>query len=268
MVEKVRVDRLLVERDLVESREQAQRLILAGAIEIEGQRIEKPGTRIPITSEIRVTTSGQKYVSRGGLKLEAALEHFSIAVTGKVVADVGSSTGGFTDCLLQHGAARVYAIDVGYGQLHWRLRRDSRVICMERCNARYLTSDSLPEKVDLATIDVSFISLAKILPAVSRICRDGATALCLVKPQFEAGRRDVPKGGVVKNPGVHRAVLERVMAAAREDGFLVQGAMACPIRGTEGNREYFLALQRSADQRAQGQENINLDEIVRDAFKM
>ena len=268
MVEKIRVDRLLVERDLVESPEQAQRLIMAGAVEVEGKRIEKPGVRILSTAQVRVSTQGQKYVSRGGLKIEAALEHFSAKVAGKVVADIGASTGGFTDCLLQRGAARVYAIDVGYGQLHWRLRRDSRVTCIERCNARYLTSDSLPEQVDFVTIDVSFISLAKILPAVWRICRDGAMVLCLVKPQFEAGRRDVPKGGVVKNPGVHRAVLERVMAAAWDSSFLVKGAMASPIRGTEGNREYFLAVQRSSVPHKQGEENINLDEIVRNAFKM
>jgi 23S rRNA (cytidine1920-2'-O)/16S rRNA (cytidine1409-2'-O)-methyltransferase len=268
MVEKVRVDRLLVERDLVESREQAQRLILAGTVEVEGKRIEKPGTRILSTAQIKVNAQGEKYVSRGGMKLEAALSHFGADVAGKVAADIGASTGGFTDCLLQQSAARVYAIDVGYGQLHWRLRRDARVICMERCNARYLKSDSLPEQVNFVTIDVSFISVVKIFPAVWLICRDGAMGICLVKPQFEAGRRDVPKGGVVKNPGVHRAALERVMAGARDSGFQVRGAMASPIRGAEGNREYFLALQRSSVPHAQGKENINLDEIVSDAFTM
>jgi 23S rRNA (cytidine1920-2'-O)/16S rRNA (cytidine1409-2'-O)-methyltransferase len=268
MVERVRVDRLLVERDLVESREQAQRLVLAGHVEVEGKRIDKPGARILPTAQVKVSVQDQKYVSRGGQKLEAALEQFGLQVAGNVAADIGASTGGFTDCLLQRGAARVYAIDVGYGQLHWRLRRNPRVVCMERCNARYLTRDSLPEQVDVVTIDVSFISVGKIFPAVWQLCREGAMVLCLVKPQFEAGRREVPKGGVVKDPSVHRTVLKRVVAAARESGFQVKGAMASPILGVEGNREYFLVLRRGAREREQEMANINLDEIVDDAFRM
>ncbi|RLC56795.1 MAG: TlyA family rRNA (cytidine-2'-O)-methyltransferase, partial [Chloroflexota bacterium] len=208
---KRRLDVLLVERGLAESRTQAQRLIRAGLVRVAGQVADKPGTQVATNAAITLQAR-PRFVSRGGEKLEAALVRFGLDVRGWVAADVGASTGGFTDCLLQHGARRVYAIDVGYGQLDWRLRNDPRVVVMERTNARYL--ESLPEPVDLVTVDVSFISLGLILPMAVRWLKPGGQVVALIKPQFEAGRREVGKGGVVRDPQVHRRVLERVLDIA------------------------------------------------------
>jgi len=238
---RVRADELLVARGLAPSRSQARALIMAGRVWVGDTRIEKAGELLPADVEIRVTRE-PRYVSRGGEKLEHALRAFGLDVTGWVCADFGASTGGFTDALLQHGAQRVYAIDVGYGQLHYRLRRDPRVVVMERTNVRYLTA--LPEPVDLVTIDVSFISLRLVLPSAWRVLRPGGYVIALVKPQFEAGRGRVGKGGIVRDPAVHREVLERVIAAALDLGFTVLGLERSPITGAEGNVEFLLLLQR------------------------
>lgn len=232
---KVRLDILLVERGLVESREQAQRLIGAGLVRVAGRLADKPGARFVADAEIAVENS-PRFVSRGGEKLEAALERFALDVTEMTAADVGAATGGFTDCLLQRGARCVYAIDVGYGLLDWRLRNDPRVVVLERTNARYL--ETLPEPVDLVTADVSFISLGLILPAAVRWLRPGGHVVALIKPQFEARRREVEKGGVVRNPAVHRAVLERVVEMAAALDLRLHGLIPSPLRGPAGNIEF------------------------------
>ena len=232
---KERLDVLLVERGLAESRTQAQRLIGAGQVRVAGQVADKPGVRVAVDVEIEVEAA-PRFVSRGGEKLEAALARFGLDVAGMVVADVGASTGGFTDCLLQHGAQRVYAIDVGYGQLDWRLRGDPRVVVMERTNARYL--ESLPEYVDLVVADVSFISLGLILPVAVRWLRPEGQVLALVKPQFEAGRREVRRGGVVRDPQVQRSVLRRIVGIAAELELGLRGLMPSPLRGPAGNVEF------------------------------
>jgi 23S rRNA (cytidine1920-2'-O)/16S rRNA (cytidine1409-2'-O)-methyltransferase len=232
---KERLDVLLVERGLIESRAQAQRLIRAGSVRVADQVSDKPGTRVPTDADI-VLQSRPRFVSRGGEKLEAALIRFDLDVTDVAVADVGASTGGFADCLLQRGARRVYAIDVGYGQLDWRLRNDPRVVVMERTNARYLAD--LPEPIDLVTVDVSFISLEMIFPMAIGWLRTGGQVVALIKPQFEAGRSEVGKGGVVRNPNVHRRVLERVLGIAVELGLGLRGLMPSPLRGPAGNVEF------------------------------
>ncbi len=232
---KERLDRLLVERGLAESRSQAQRLIMAGEVRVAGEVADKPGRQVPVDAPIEVMAR-PRFVSRGGEKLEAALNRFGLDVRGWVAADVGASTGGFTDCLLQRGAARVYAIDVGYGQLAWRLRNDPRVVVMERTNARYL--ERLPEPVDLVTIDVSFISLRLIFPRAVNWLKAEGHVIALIKPQFEAGRREVGKGGVVRDPAVHRTVLARVLTAAADLGLGLQGLMPSPLLGPAGNVEF------------------------------
>jgi 23S rRNA (cytidine1920-2'-O)/16S rRNA (cytidine1409-2'-O)-methyltransferase len=234
-VTRKRLDLILVERELVDSRQQAQRLIMAGQVMVDRRVVDKPGTRVSQEADITLQAT-LPYVSRGGLKLEAALDRFAIEVTGVIAADVGASTGGFTDCLLQHGASQVYAIDVGYGQLAWRLRNDPRVVVMERVNVRYLKG--LPEPVDLATVDVSFISLELVLPAVIGFLKPHSDIVALIKPQFEAGRKQVGKGGVVKDPAVHRAVLHKVLLWAEGHGLAVHGLMASPLKGPAGNVEF------------------------------
>lgn len=238
-----RLDTLLVERGLVESREQARRLIVAGEVRVEGETAAKPAMRVAHDARVEVKAR-PRYVSRGGEKLAAALERFAIEVDARVCADVGASTGGFTDVLLQAGAQRVYAIDAGYGQLAWGLRQDERVVVMERTNARYL--EALPEPIDLATIDVSFISLGLILPAVRGWLAPGAEVVTLVKPQFEAGRSQVGKGGVVRDPAVHREVLLRASAYAAENGFALCGMTPSPLQGPAGNIEFLMWLKADA----------------------
>ncbi len=232
---KERLDVLMVAQGLAESRQQAQRLIMAGQVAVGDRVIDKPGTRVPVTTEIAVKAR-LPYVSRGGLKLAAALDAFGLDVHGWIVADVGASTGGFTDCLLQRGAARVYAIDVGYGQLAWKLQQDPRVIMMDRTNARYL--ENLAEPVHLATVDVSFISLKLILPRVRGWLREGGQIVALVKPQFEAGRRQVGKGGVVRDPAVHQQVLDNLATWATSEGLGLRGLIRSPITGPAGNVEF------------------------------
>jgi len=239
-VERERLDILLHQRGLAESRERARRLIMAAQVLVDGEMVDKPGTRVATDADI-VLKQGLRYASRGGLKLESALDALGVDVAGKVVADIGASTGGFTDCLLQRGAKRVYAIDVGYGQLAWPLRQDPRVIVLDRVNARYLRE--LPEQVDLITVDVSFISLKLVLPAARELLKSRGQILALIKPQFEAGRKSVGKGGVVKDPAVHRAVLHDILLWALGNGFDVRGVTASPIRGPAGNIEFFGLLE-------------------------
>ena len=236
-----RLDALLVERGLVESREMGRRLIMAGEVTVNGQTVDKPGHRVPSDANL-VLRAAPRFVSRGGDKLDAALRVFPIAVEGLICADVGASTGGFTDCLLQHGAARVYAIDVGYGQLDYRLRQDARVVVMERINARHLAA--LPEPARLCTIDASFISLRVLLPVVQGWLALPGNVIALIKPQFEAGRRDVGKGGVVRAPEVRRRVLQEVLGYAVDAGFVVAGLMRSPLRGPAGNIEFLAWLHR------------------------
>ena len=236
--EKIRVDQLLVERGLADSREKARALILAGQVLVGGQKSDKPGHSIAADSEIEVL-GRMPYVSRGGVKLAAALDHFSIDVHGLVCVDVGASTGGFTDCLLQRGAARVWAIDVGHGQLDWKLRNDPRVTVLEGINARYLQPADYPEKFDLAVCDASFISTTLLIPAIVPLLAPGARMIILVKPQFEVGRDEVGRGGIVRDPELHRAACDRVRAAVEAAGFHAE-IIESPILGAEGNREFLL----------------------------
>ena len=237
---KRRIDVLLVEQGLAESREKAQAAVMAGAVLAADRRVAKPGTLIDETVELRLLPSS-RYVSRGGEKLEKALRTFGVSVEGLVAVDIGASAGGFTDCLLQHGAARVYAVDVGYGQLDYRLRQDPRVIVMERVNARYL--ERLPEMADIATVDVSFISLEKVLPAVSGLLRPGNRVVALFKPQFQARREEVGKGGVVRRPLLHATLIGRFVAWAVSQGYRIQGLTRSPILGPAGNIEFFFLLR-------------------------
>lgn len=241
--QKVRLDRLVTDRGLTESWEKARRLIMAGEVMVGERRVDKPGTRVPVDAEITLLRK-PPFVSRGGVKLEAALSGFNVNVRDMVAVDVGASAGGFTDCLLKRGASRVYAIDVGYGQLAWKLREDPRVVVMERTNVRYV--QSLPEPADLAVIDASFISLELVLPAAIRLLKPGAQVIALVKPQFEAGRRQVGKGGVVRDPAIHRQVLLRVCELALGCHLVVMGMMPSPVRGPSGNVEFLLWLSTEA----------------------
>lgn len=238
MSNKTRLDVLLVEQGHMESRQKAQAVIMAGSVFVDGQRVDKPGTAVPNTAQIEVRGHTLPYVSRGGLKLEKAMKTFPLTLTGKVCADIGASTGGFTDCMLQNGAQKVYAVDVGYGQLDWKLRGDPRVVCMERTNARYLTHEQIPQELDFASVDVSFISLGLILPALDGLLSPEGEAVCLVKPQFEAGREKVGKKGVVRDPQVHLEVLEQFLIHAANAGFGVKDITFSPIKGPEGNIEY------------------------------
>jgi 23S rRNA (cytidine1920-2'-O)/16S rRNA (cytidine1409-2'-O)-methyltransferase len=239
-VTKRRIDSLLVEKGLVESRAKAQALIMAGEVKVEGKAAIKPGTLVAEEAVITILQP-PPFVSRGGIKLDYALEQFRLDVSSKVAADIGASTGGFTDCLLQRGASRVYAIDVGYGQLDYRLRQDKRVVVMERVNARYPIS--LPEKVDLATMDLSFISVEKVIPSVAQLLKEDGCMLVLLKPQFEARRNEVGRGGVIKQPLVHARVIGRFIAWAVNNSFRVGGLIASPILGAEGNIEFFVLLR-------------------------
>lgn len=239
--EKIRLDMLLVDRGFFPTRNRAQAAILAGAVFVNGKPVHKPGTLVPLDATVEVKSQVCPYVSRGGLKLARALQVFGIDVRGKIAIDVGASTGGFTDCLLQSGASRVYAVDVGYGLLDWRLRNDPRVVVLERTNVRLLRPEQIGEPVDLITVDVSFISLTKVLPALVPLLRPGGEVLPLVKPQFEVGPRKARKG-VVREPEAHREALMHVCACAHDLGFSIQGITYSPLRGPEGNIEFFLYL--------------------------
>lgn len=247
MSNKTRLDVLLTERGLLDSRQKAQATIMSGIVFVNGQRVDKVGTAVSNDALIEIRGTTLPYVSRGGLKLEKAMQTFPLTLTGKICADIGASTGGFTDCMLQNGAKKVYAVDVGYGQLDWNLRNDVRVVCMERTNARYLTHEEIPEELDFASVDVSFISLKLIFPALYGLLREGGEIACLIKPQFEAGREKVGKKGVVRDPAVHLEVLEHFLIHAKENHFTVLGITYSPIRGPEGNIEYLGFLRKSEE---------------------
>ena len=240
---KERLDILLVKKKLAPSREKAKAVIMSGIVYVEGQKEDKAGAVFDEGAEIEVRGNTLPFVSRGGLKLEKAFSVFHISVKGMVCLDIGASTGGFTDCMLQKGAAKVYAVDVGHGQLDWKLRKDSRVICMEKTNFRYVTKEQIPEAVDFAATDVSFISLTKILPAAKALLKPLSYMVCLIKPQFEAGREKVGKKGVVTDFRVHEEVIEKIEGFAASIGFLVAGLDFSPIKGPEGNIEYLLYIQ-------------------------
>ena len=243
---KERLDILVIKRNLAESREKAKALIMAGEIFVAGQREDKPGSTFEETAEIILHGNTLPYVSRGGLKLEKAMNEFGVTVSGKICMDVGASTGGFTDCMLQNGAVKVYAVDVGYGQLAWKLRQDERVVCMEKTNIRYLTPDQVVEPAGFASIDVSFISLTKVLEPVRQLLTENGEVVCLIKPQFEAGREKVGKKGVVREKSTHLEVIEKVISYAKEIGFTVLNLDFSPIKGPEGNIEYLLYLTINA----------------------
>jgi 23S rRNA (cytidine1920-2'-O)/16S rRNA (cytidine1409-2'-O)-methyltransferase len=244
----MRLDQLLVQQGLFESRERARRAVMAGTVEVDGRRVDKPGTAVKEGAVLRLIGEAEPFASRAGRKLDAALRHFQAEVepAGATCLDVGASTGGFTDCLLQRGAVRVYALDVGYGQLDHRLRTDPRVVVMDRINARHLAADALPEPVDLVTIDVSFISLAKVVPALLAHLRTGGALLAMIKPQFEAGREQVGKGGIVRDPEVRRAVIARTVDALAGLGLTLLGVVDSEVPGMGGNREAFVLLRRPA----------------------
>ncbi|MCX7780230.1 MAG: TlyA family RNA methyltransferase [Negativicutes bacterium] len=244
-VSKERLDVLLVEKGLAASRERAKASIMAGLVFVNGQKIDKVGTVVPVGANITVAGDSIGYVSRGGLKLAKAIEYFAINLKGKVMADVGASTGGFTDCALKHGARKVYAIDVGYGQLAWSLRTDERVINMERTNIRNVTRDDIGESLDFVTIDVAFISLEKVLPAVKALLADDGAVIALIKPQFEAGREKVGKKGVVKDPDVHCEVIINILRYAQNSDLFPVGLTYSPVKGPEGNIEYLIYLQNN-----------------------
>jgi 23S rRNA (cytidine1920-2'-O)/16S rRNA (cytidine1409-2'-O)-methyltransferase len=242
--EKVRLDRLLVDRGLAESREKAQAVIAAGQVLVDGQRQDKAGTSVRADAEIHITGEALPYVSRGGLKLEAALREFRISVEGRTALDIGASTGGFTDCLLQHGCAKVYAVDVGYGQMAWKLRQDPRVVVIERTNVRELSPSLVPGPVDIAVIDVSFISLEKVVPPVLKFLNREAELVALIKPQFEAGKGQVGKGGIVRDEATRAAVVEKIVEFVKGLGLEVKGVIPSPITGQDGNVEFLIHAVR------------------------
>ena len=260
---KKRLDVLLVEQGLAESRQKAQAIIMAGQVFIGDKRYDKAGAAVDETVTLEVRGQTLRYVSRGGLKLEKAMAQFPITLEGKIAADIGASTGGFTDCMLQNGAAKVYAVDVGYGQLAWSIRNDERVVCLERTNARHLTTEQIPDPLDFASIDVSFISLKLILPALRALMKEDGQIAALVKPQFEAGREKVGKKGVVRDPAVHLEVLEQFLVHAREADFSVKGITFSPIRGPEGNIEYLGFLSVGAGEEYTG----DLADIVKQSHQ-
>lgn len=245
---KERLDVLLVKRNLAESREKAKALIMSGIVYVNGQKEDKAGTTFEETAPIEVRGSTLKYVSRGGLKLEKAMDRFGVRLDGKICMDVGASTGGFTDCMLQNGAVKVYSVDVGHGQLAWKLRNDERVVCMEKTNIRYVTPEDIADPIGFASIDVSFISLTKVLGPVKALLEDNGQIVCLIKPQFEAGREKVGKKGVVREPAVHLEVIDMVIDYALSIGFEALNLEFSPIKGPEGNIEYLLYLQKHPEE--------------------
>lgn len=245
MSEKKRLDLAVFEEGHTDSREKAKALIMAGQVYVNGQKETKAGTQIKPEDKIEVRGSKLPYVSRGGLKLEKAMQLWNLSLDGKICMDVGASTGGFTDCMLQNGAVKVYSIDVGYGQLAWKLRSDERVVNLERTNFRYVTEEQVPDKIGFSSVDVSFISLKKILPVLHTLLEDHGQAVCLIKPQFEAGKEKVGKKGVVRDVAVHTEVVETITAFALETGFSMLGLTYSPIKGPEGNIEYLMLLEKA-----------------------
>ena len=241
---KKRLDVLLVEQGLADSREKAKAIIMSGIVYVDNNKEDKAGTTFEETARIEVRGNTLKYVSRGGLKLEKAMNNFGVTLEGKVCMDVGASTGGFTDCMLQNGAVKVYSVDVGYGQFAWKLRQDPRVVCMEKTNIRYVTPADIDDVLDFASVDVSFISLTKVLIPARELLRDGGEMVCLIKPQFEAGREKVGKKGVVRDKAVHEEVVERIIEFASQNGFFVKNLEYSPIKGPEGNIEYLVYIRK------------------------
>ena len=242
---KKRLDLLLIEKGFFDSREKAKAVIMSGCVYVNNQKADKAGSTYPEDAVVEVRGGSDRYVSRGGYKLEKAMQVFPISLDGKVTMDVGASTGGFTDCMLQNGAAKVYAVDVGYGQLAWKLRTDPRVVNLERTNMRYVTAQQVPDPVEFFSADVAFISLRLILPAARAVCADDAEAVCLIKPQFEAGREHVGKNGVVRDRAVHIRVVNEIVSWCLDNGFSVLGLDYSPIKGPQGNIEYLIYIRKS-----------------------
>lgn len=263
---KKRLDILVTERGLAESREKAKTLIMAGQVYVDGQKADKPGDTFSEDAAVEVRGKGLPYVSRGGLKLEKAMREFGLQLQGRTCMDIGASTGGFTDCMLQNGAQRVYSVDVGYGQLAWSLRTDPRVVNLERTNARYLTQEQVPEEIGFFSVDVSFISLTLILPAVRPLLAEHGQAVCLIKPQFEAGKEKVGKKGVVRDKAVHEEVIEKIRSFALENGFSVLGLTFSPVKGPEGNIEYLIYLERS-EAPSQGEQVPSAQQVVEESHR-
>lgn len=261
---KERLDVLLVQRGLAPSREKAKAMIMEGNVFVAGQREDKAGSTFDEKAEIEVRGNTLRYVSRGGLKLEKAVKSFGIDLEGKICMDIGASTGGFTDCMLQNGAGKVYAVDVGYGQFAWKLRQDARVVCMEKTNIRYVTPEDIVDVLDFASVDVSFISLEKVLPAAKELLSPEGEMVCLIKPQFEAGREKVGKKGVVRDPEVHKEVIDRIVGFARGIGFHIKNLDYSPIKGPEGNMEYLVHIQKGGGEQ---REAIDVSQVVSKAHE-
>lgn len=259
---KIRLDQYLCQNGLAQSRERAKALIMAGIVYVGEEKSDKPGNMVDENAHVEVRGHDIRYVSRGGLKLEKAMQVFPISLQDKICVDIGASTGGFTDCMLQNGAVKVYAVDVGYGQLAWSLRTDERVVNLERTNIRYITEEQVPQPVDFISVDVSFISLTLVLPVAHRLLKDGAQMVCLVKPQFEAGKDKVGKKGVVRDPQIHREVIRKVIDCAAELGFWVRGLDFSPIKGPEGNIEYLLFLQKPQQEALPPEETVAEEQIA------
>ena len=257
---KKRLDVLLVEKGLAESREKAKAIIMSGIVYVDGEKEDKAGSNFPENANIEVRGKTLKYVSRGGLKLEKAMEVFPVKLTDKVCMDVGASTGGFTDCMLMNGASKVYSVDVGYGQLAWKLRQDPRVVCMEKTNIRYVKPEDIDDVIEFASVDVSFISLSKVLPVLKELLVQGGEVVCLIKPQFEAGREKVGKKGVVRDKNVHVEVIQNVTSFTRETGFDVIGLDFSPVKGPEGNIEYLMYIRNESPKE---ELSMDIEELVR-----
>ena len=260
---KERLDVLLVQKGLAPSREKAKTMIMEGNVFVDHQREDKAGTFFDPSVNIEIHGNTLRYVSRGGLKLEKAMAQFGIVLDDKVCMDIGASTGGFTDCMLQNGASKVYAVDVGYGQFAWKLRQDPRVVCMEKTNIRYVTPEDIADALDFASVDVSFISLTKVLEPAKELLKDGAEMVCLIKPQFEAGKEKVGKKGVVRDPKVHEEVIHKVIDFALKNGFSVHNLSYSPIKGPEGNIEYLVYIEKNSESKKE--ETIDVDAIVEEA---
>ena len=267
-VEKERLDVLLVQLGLANSRELAKAYIMAGNVYVDGQKEDKAGTKVAVNANIEVKGSQMKYVSRGGYKLEKAINEFGVQLEGKICLDIGASTGGFTDCMLQNGASKVYAIDVGYGQFAWKLRNDERVVCLEKTNVRYVPHEQVPDEGDFASIDVSFISLTKVLPAVLGVLGANGQLVCLIKPQFEAGREKVGKKGVVRDINVHREVIEMIVNYVRAQNLGILALDFSPIKGPEGNIEYLIYLDKSQTGMTEEEVQARLEEVVAESHKI
>ncbi len=267
-VEKERLDALLVHLGLANSRELAKAYIMAGNVYVNGQKEDKAGTKVALDAPIEVRGAQMKYVSRGGYKLEKAINEFGVDLEGKICLDIGASTGGFTDCMLQNGAVKVYAIDVGYGQFAWKLRQDERVVCLEKTNVRYVTHEQVPDEGDFASIDVSFISLTKVLPAVLGVLGAKGQLVCLIKPQFEAGREKVGKKGVVRDINVHREVIEMIVDYVRTQNLGILALDFSPIKGPEGNIEYLIYLDKGQSGMSEEEVAARLEEVVAESHKI